>query len=236
MKLTGSYLDLYVYTGGLGGTLVWSNTNSLSDTAANFNVDASYDCNGVNEVGYTGYEEVYNIATSQSFPQWDFQFANAFGGGSRIQSWGTLAQAVSPYTLPTSPHGYYMDYTAGNYFIRIANEAVWIAFPWDAPVIAQGGGFTDNGYLIAIGSASPTQACTGNPTCKYTLAWTIPNNPTTWNANAIQSSIYVPATLSFSATSYSTTTPGLYYAVCVLTITSFSVNEVTSYIWYIYVT
>ncbi|MCI4334732.1 MAG: hypothetical protein L3K04_03790 [Thermoplasmata archaeon] len=129
-----------------------------------------------------------------------------------------------------------MDYTAGNYFVRIANEAVWIAFPWDGPTISQGGGFTDYGNFVAIGSASPTQACTGNPTCKYTLAWTIPNNPSTWSSTPIQGSIYVPSTISFGATSYATTTPGLYDAVCVLTITSFTPNEITTYVWYIYVT
>ncbi len=227
MLLTGSNIEFELYDGvGISGSPVWTYTRS--DSAGWFDIEQTNTCGGQNYNDFTVYEEVYYTSTSQNFPQWDFQFYDTSWGSNTVTTgdWGPFAVAAPGSTLPTSPHGYYVDLSPGGGVVRIANEAVWTAFPWDNPIIAPGNGFTDNGNEIAIGSFCSGINCPISGSCSV---------PSGWTGGGSLGGSYAPTSISYTTTSPSNALSQYYYSGCTVTITSTTPQEWTTFIFYIWV-
>lgn len=230
MTLTGSNLHFQVFGGyGITGPLVQS--TNLSDSAGHFSVSSTYSCRSVNQYGQQVYEEVYNASSSLATPQWNSGFAYTFAGATQITSW-TRYSSPSPYTPPTSPHGYYIDFPNSN-LVRVDNVATWIGYPWDNPTVAPGGWYQDNGTLNADGSFCSGTSCPFTETCNF---------PAFSLGGSGSYGYYLPTDVPDSFIDYqgsipsSGVPPGLYYSECTVTITSTTPNEFTTFVWYTDVT
>lgn len=228
MLLTGTNIQFELYDGvGVSGSPIW--TYQRSDSAGWFDIEQINTCDGTNYNDFTVYEEVYYISTTQNFPQWDFEFADTSWGSNTVTTgdWGTFTQAASGTSVPTSPHGYYVDLSQGGGAVRVANEAIWSAL-FNFYIIAPGQGFTDNGNEVQIGAY-----CSGGSNCPTSISCSVPSG---WTGGGYLGGSTSPTTLTYSTTSPAGAISQPYYSGCLSTITSTSPQEWTTFIFYIYVT
>jgi hypothetical protein len=239
MKLNDGVLTFELFAGSdtITGTPLW--THSDSDPATYFLVESEDTiCHGGGlGSGYYGlsfFEEVESIGSrnpAQQVPRWDFEFFDTSGevGTSSIQIPDSNLYPSQTGGPPEVPHIYFMDYTAGTYVVRVANEAQAIWFNQDLYSINPVYGFTANGNEMAIGSLSPTDYCIKNAcNLAVTCSW-----PGGWQGTCSWST--VPGTLTYSATAPLGAQAGVYYTVITSEVPISSYWETTTWIWYIYV-
>lgn len=219
MVLDGTNLAFQVYYGSsFGGTVVWS--HAVTDSAANFGIALTHNCQGTNLYGFQVYQEVYDVSNSMSFPQWNSGFANTYEGTTSVSTWNIPWSSGAP----TSPHGYVAD-AASSSFVRIDNVAFWIGFNPYTQTIAQGGHNTISGTINADGSYCSGTSCPFTPSCTF---------PT--GSTGSSSSSFGTADVPDSSTSYTTyisgsATVGDYYSGCTITVTSTTPNEFSTFIF-----
>ena len=240
MALSSTYLIFNVYGGtGIGGTPLY--THSVANSATYFRIQ-QWDRYCANTyAGFTVGEEVKVIADpTTAFPRWNSGYAYTYEGSTLVNtsSWTTFVtsnQSSGYPPAPPTPQNYYMDFPY-SYFVRLDNLAFWISYPFDSVSVPPGGGYNDQyGSLNSNGPTSgfPLQVCTGTG-CPYTMGCTTPTWVLTATAGVYFS--YVPVTSQFYDITMSSSAPvGWEYSGCTVTVTSTTPNEVSSFVFYTYV-
>jgi hypothetical protein len=232
-------------SGNFNGTPFWTSA-PLADTATTFETAPTYgNCHG----GPSGqawwdltvYEEADDFPTTTTLPPWDFwynQTTVAWYGSSWVYA-GIRDSAFSLLcsSCPNPPHGYNVaTYSAPTYALQdviIANVAEWIWYPTNTYYTTPGGGwFTANGQVLAIGNACSGTTCGLSMSCPSTVS---PSGGS-WNTGCLWSS-YVPTTsMDWQGSAGSTTPLGFYWVGEIATITSYTPNEWTTFMFNIWVT
>ncbi|MCI4372998.1 MAG: hypothetical protein L3K02_05090 [Thermoplasmata archaeon] len=214
---------------GTGGTVVYNLTDPDPETGFEVNGGETL-TNGANQcsyAGFTDYQEVWGVQSSQKTPNWNFGFLYTYAGTTEIVSsdWSNDSSGGSNIAYP--PHHYIYDLPL-NYQVRIDNEAFGLYYPSDSGAIAPGGTFsTTGGNTNAAGSYCSGSSCPFTVSCTFTSYGTGSDSP---------GSGYVPqSSFDYSVTMSASTPTGVYYPGCTLTETGTSPSEFTLWIFYVQV-
>jgi hypothetical protein len=263
MYLTGSNLVFKVYAGysDMNTTPVW--TTSISDSASDFLIqDADSDCAGEPNGQHDGassnslYEEVtyiYNGFT-QNVPRWNFNFSQttyaSWGGsgwtytGAPEKDW--YPQEACSSSCPTIPHTYYIDWSEYPRDVVIANEAMMLSWWSDTFSITgiPGTSPTQTGSIPSIGqqrdygphgyglSGSWPDYCFNN-TCDVSYSCSAATGLSAGYSISPWPTSTVPSSVSYYEVAPIGASTGTYYSGCTAQITSTSVTESTTFIWYV---